>query len=81
MEPLRRVVEVIKSTEGNRRPPAAPVTRILQRIIAVGQMLASAAVRFYFAETSFSNCVSSKVGTPKDFAFSSFDPASSPTTT
>ena len=35
----------------------------------------------YFVETSFSNCVSSKVGTPKDCAFASFEPASEPTIT
>lgn len=31
--------------------------------------------------SSFSNCVSSRIGTPSDFALSSFDPGSAPTTT
>jgi hypothetical protein len=35
----------------------------------------------YFEATSFSNCASSRIGTPSDFAFSYFEPGSAPTTT
>jgi hypothetical protein len=35
----------------------------------------------YFAETSFSNWLSSRTETPRDCAFASFEPGSAPTTT
>jgi hypothetical protein len=37
--------------------------------------------RVYFAETSFSNWFSSRIETPRDCAFASFEPGSAPTTT
>jgi len=79
MEPTCRVVDVIKSTQENSR--SQPCDAAVRESCCIRTKMNFDSRGYYFAATSFSNCVSSKIGTPKDFAFSSFDPASVPTTT